>query len=54
MENNEQINERRTKILNGLVVAHKKLIEMKRKNGSALVISENGRIVKIKPKGNNI
>jgi hypothetical protein len=49
MSNKEQIDDIRKKVLKGLNKTHKKLIETKRKNNSVLVISENGRIIKIKP-----
>ncbi|SFJ76489.1 hypothetical protein [Myroides guanonis] len=41
--------ERRNKILKGLEVAYQKMIELKRKNNSEIVIVKEGKIVKIKP-----
>jgi len=49
METNEQIENIRAKILKGLAKSYKKLLEVKRKNNSVLVISENGKIIRIKP-----
>ena len=49
MDTKDQIDDIREKILEGLKIAYEKLIEMKRKNGSVLVISDKGEIIKIKP-----
>ena len=49
MKTDEQIKEIRQKIIDGLHRTYEKLLEMKRKNNSVIVISENGKIVKIKP-----
>lgn len=49
METNEQIKNIRDKILKGLTKSYKKLLEVKRKNNSVLVISENGKIIIVKP-----
>ena len=46
----EQIDDIRDKVLEGLNKTYEKLLEMKRKNNSVLVVSENGKIKKIKPK----
>lgn len=45
----EQIDDIREKVLKGLNKTYEKLLEMKIKNKGALVISENGQIIKIKP-----
>ena len=50
METKEQIEDIREKVLKGLSKTYEKLLEMKRKNNSVLVISKNGKIIKIKPK----
>ena len=49
METNEQIKIIREKILRGLTKSYKKLLVFKRKNNGVLVISENGKIRKVKP-----
>jgi hypothetical protein len=49
MGTKEQIDEIREKVINGLTKTYERLLEMKRKNNSVLVISENGQIIKIKP-----
>ncbi len=49
METNERILIIREKILAGLKESYKKLVEMKRKNKSVIVIYKDGAIVKIKP-----
>ena len=49
MGTKDQIDDIREKILEGLKIAYEKLIEMKRKNGSVLVISDKGEIIKTKP-----
>ena len=49
MGTKEQIDDIREKVLKGLNKTYEKLLEMKRKNNSVLVISENGQIIKIKP-----
>ena len=49
METKEAIKDIRAKILKGLDITHQKLIEMKRKNNGVLVVSEKGRIIRIKP-----
>ena len=49
MGTKEQIDDIREKVLKGLTKTYEKLLEMKRKNDSVLVVSENGQIIKIKP-----
>ncbi len=49
METNERILIIREKIFAGLKESYKRLLEMKRKNKSVLVVSKDGAIVKIKP-----
>ncbi|MFZ1527521.1 MAG: hypothetical protein WAT19_02145 [Ferruginibacter sp.] len=39
----------REKIISGLDLVKDKLIEEKKKNGGLLIVSRNGKIVKIKP-----
>ncbi len=50
MGTKEQIEDIREKVLEGLNKTYEKLLEMKRRNDSVLVVSENGQILKIKPK----
>jgi len=55
MENKTQIAvDIREKILKGLEKTFENLLEFKRKHNSVLVISKNGKIVKIKPDKINI
>lgn len=54
MTTKEQIKDLREKILRGLEKTYEKLIIEKIKNDSVLVISEDGKIVKIKPKKNKV
>ncbi|MCG9911638.1 MAG: hypothetical protein MH137_10100 [Flavobacteriales bacterium] len=49
MNNTEIKIERRNKIVEGLKIAYKRLIEEKRKNNRMIVISRNGEIIEIKP-----
>lgn len=49
METKEQIDDIRQKVLKGLKKTYEKLLEMKKKNNSVLVVSENGQIITIKP-----
>ena len=49
MGNKEQRKDIREKIIKGLNKTYEKLLEMKRRKNSVLVISENGEIIKIKP-----
>lgn len=49
MGTKEQIDDIREKILKGLNKTYEKLIEMKRRNNSVIVISKNGKIILIKP-----
>jgi hypothetical protein len=49
MGTKEQIDDIRETVLNGLNKTYEKLLEMKRRNNSVLVISKNGQIIKIKP-----
>jgi hypothetical protein len=49
MGTKEQIDDIREKVLKGLNKTYEKLLEMKRKNNSVLVVSKNGQIIKIKP-----
>jgi hypothetical protein len=50
MGTKEQIDDIREKVLKGLNKTYEKLIEMKRRKNSVLVISKNGQIIKVKPK----
>ena len=50
MGTKEQIEDIRAKIIKGLEKTYEKLIQTKIKDDSVLVFSENGKIVKIKPK----
>ena len=52
MGTKEQIKDIREKIIKGLNMTYEKLLEMKRKNNSILVVSENGKIIKVKPDNN--
>ncbi len=49
MGTKEQIDDIREKVLKGLNKTYEKLLEMKRRNNSVLVVSKDGQIVKIKP-----
>jgi len=49
MGTKEQIDDIREKVLKGLKKTYENLLEMKRRNNSVLVVSENGQIIKIKP-----
>lgn len=49
MGTKEQIKDIREKVLKGLHKTHEKLLEMKRKNNSVLVIYKKGQIIQIKP-----
>ncbi len=49
MEKNKQVEILREKIILGLKKSYEKLIEMKKQKNSVLVVSKNGKIVKIKP-----
>jgi hypothetical protein len=40
----------REKILKGLELTHKKLIQSKKERNLDLVVSDNGKIIKIQPK----
>ncbi|WP_461534333.1 hypothetical protein [Sinomicrobium sp.] len=42
--------ELKNKIVKGLEKVYEKLIEFKKENNSELVVMQNGKIVKIKPK----
>jgi len=42
--------EERNKILEGLNLAYKKLLEFKRQKGTALVVIRNNKVVKLKVK----
>lgn len=48
--NTKEKNEIREKILKGLELAHKKLIQTKKDRNLDLVISKNGKVVWINPK----
>ncbi len=50
MGKKEQIDDIREKVLKGLDKTYEKLVEMKRRNNSVLVISKNGQIITVKPK----
>ena len=45
--NKEQINEMRLKIIQGLDLAYKRLLKEKKKEDGYLVISKNGKIIKV-------
>ncbi len=45
----EEHTELRNKILQGLEIAYKKLIEYKKQKNSVLVIIRDGKITKVKP-----
>ncbi len=49
MTTEKRIAEIREKLLIGLNRTFEKLIEIKKKNNSVLVVSENGKILKISP-----
>jgi hypothetical protein len=49
MKNTDDSKETRNKILAGLELSYKKLIESKRKTNSYIVIMKDNKIVKIKP-----
>ncbi len=49
MGTKEQIEDIRRKIIMGLNKTHERLLEMKRRNNRELVVSRNGKIIKIKP-----
>jgi sulfur carrier protein ThiS len=49
MGTKEQIDDIREKVLKGLKKTYENLLEMKRRNNSVIVVSENGQIIKIKP-----
>jgi hypothetical protein len=44
----KEITEIRTKILEGISLAFRRLVEEKKKNDEDLVFSQNGKIIKIK------
>ncbi|MDT8412416.1 MAG: hypothetical protein RQ875_08150 [Vicingaceae bacterium] len=54
MTTKERIKDIREKIVRGLEKTYEKLIIEKIKNDSVLIISENGEIVKIKPRKNKV
>ena len=41
--------DKKQKILTGLEIAHKKMLEFKRQKQTPLVIMQEGKIVKVKP-----
>jgi hypothetical protein len=49
MGTKEQIDDIREKVLKGLQKTYERLLEMKRKKNSVLVISKDGQIIKVKP-----
>jgi len=49
MGTKEQIDDIREKVLKGLNKTYEKLLEMKRRNNSVLVVSKNGQITQVKP-----
>jgi hypothetical protein len=49
MGTKEQIDDIREKVLKGLNKTYEKLLEMKRRNNSVLVVSKNGQIIQVKP-----
>lgn len=46
----DNVQEEKEKILKGLRIAYKKMLEFKKQKGSELVISHKGKVLKIKPK----
>ncbi|HXA00729.1 MAG TPA: hypothetical protein VNW99_02005 [Cytophagaceae bacterium] len=50
MDNNKEFKEERDKIIKGLELAYKKLVEFKKQKNSPLVVSENGKILELDPK----
>jgi hypothetical protein len=49
METKEQIDDIRGKVLKGLNKTFEKILEMKRRNNSVLVVSKNGQIIQVEP-----
>jgi len=49
MGTKEQIDDIREKVLKGLNKTYEKLLEMKIRNNSVLVVSKNGQIIQVKP-----
>lgn len=49
MSTKEQIDDIREKVIKGLTKTYEKLLEMKRRNNSVIVYSDNGQIIKVKP-----
>jgi len=49
MKSKDDFQETRKKILEGLDLSYKKLIESKKKNNSYIVVLRDNKIVKIKP-----
>jgi len=46
--NRENVKDLRAKIIKGLELAYSRLLASKQKDGSELVISRNGKIIKVK------
>ena len=43
------IKEFEEKVLKGLAMAHKKMIEFKKQKGTPIVISKNGKVIEVYP-----
>ena len=43
------IKEFEEKVLKGLAIAHKKMIEFKKQKGTPIVISKNGKVIEVYP-----
>ncbi len=53
MGTKEQIEDIREKVIKGLKKTYEKLLEIKKRNNGVIVVSQNGEIIKIKPKKEN-
>lgn len=49
MKNKELLKEKREKIIKGLELAYKKLVEFKKQKKSPMIVSRNGEVVEIDP-----
>ncbi len=52
MEIKEQLQELEDKLSKGLKEAYKKMIAFKQQKNTPIIVSKNGKIIKIKPKQN--
>ncbi len=48
-DNERELKEQRAKIVNGLELTYKRLIEYKKRKNSPLVISKNGKVIELDP-----